>query len=81
MACLCAAWCDTCEAYRAGFLAMAERFPQAGFHWIDIEEEPPDFDVENFPTILVKRGEQTLFLGPQPPHHGVLQRLLEELLV
>ena len=25
MACLCAAWCDTCEAYRAGFLAMAER--------------------------------------------------------
>ena len=29
VACLCAQWCDTCVAYRAGFLKMAERFPRA----------------------------------------------------
>ena len=81
VACLCAAWCDTCAQYRDGFFALAARFPQAEFRWVDIEDDPPDFDVENFPTILVKRGEQTLFCGPQPPHHGVLERLLRELLV
>jgi hypothetical protein len=37
VACLCAAWCDTCVAYRPGFLALAERFPRAEFRWVDIE--------------------------------------------
>ena len=39
VACLCAAWCDTCVAYREGFLAMAQRFPRAEFRWVDIEDE------------------------------------------
>jgi len=73
VACLCAEWCDTCAAYRAGFLAMAERFPRAEFRWVDIE-------VENFPTILVKRGGETLFEGVMLPHHEHLQRLLEKLM-
>ena len=37
--CLCAEWCHVCTEYRAGFLALAERFPQAEFRWVDIEEE------------------------------------------
>jgi thioredoxin len=78
--CLCAQWCDLCGEYRPGFLALAERFPQAEFRWQDIEEDEPGFEVENFPTIVVKRGEATLFCGPQPPSHGLLRRLLEELL-
>lgn len=80
VSCLCAEWCDLCVAYRPGFLALAERFPQAQFRWVDIEEDEPDFEVENFPTIVVKRGEDTLFQGPQPPSHQVLARLLQELL-
>jgi thioredoxin 1 len=80
VACLCAAWCDTCEEYKPGFMALAGRFPQAAFRWVDIEDEPPDFDVENFPTILVKRGDETLFCGPQPPQHALLERLLRELI-
>ena len=84
VACLCAAWCDTCTAYRDGFLAMAARFPRAEFRWVDIEEEPDaaeeeDLDVENFPTIVVKRGAETLFKGVMLPHHEHLQRLLEKL--
>ena len=82
MACLCAEWCDLCGAYRPGFLALAPRFPQAEFRWIDIEDEGGEaYEVENFPTILVKRGEETLFYGAQPPSHEILGRLLEELLV
>ena len=83
VACLCAAWCDTCVAYRAGFLGMAERFPRAQFRWVDIEEDAEaveDIEVENFPTILVRRGEETLFHGVMLPHHEHLQRLLEKLI-
>jgi thioredoxin 1 len=83
VACLCAEWCDTCVAYRPGFLAMAERFPQAEFRWVDIEDDAEaveEIDVENFPTILVRRGEETLFHGVMLPHHEHLQRLLEKLM-
>jgi thioredoxin 1 len=83
VACLCAAWCDTCVAYRPGFLAMAERFPRAEFRWVDIEDDAEaveDIDVDNFPTILVRRGEETLFHGVMLPHHEHLQRLLEKLM-
>ena len=78
--CYCAEWCDVCGAYRDGFFALAARFPQAEFRWVDIEDDPPEFDVENFPTIEVARADSILFRGPQPPHHGVLERLLRELL-
>ena len=83
VACLCALWCDSCVAYREGFLALAAEFPQAEFRWLDIEddaEEVGDLEVENFPTILVKHGERVLFYGAQRPSHEHLRRLLEELL-
>ena len=82
--CICALWCDTCAEYRPGFFALAGQFPQAKFRWLDTEddaEEVGELEVENFPTILVKRGTQTVFYGPQPPSHGILERLLKELLV
>jgi thiol-disulfide isomerase/thioredoxin len=81
--CICAAWCDTCAEYRPGFFELAAQFPQAAFRWLDTEddaEEVGDLEIENFPTLLVKRGAQTLFFGPQPPSHEVLRRLLQTLL-
>lgn len=83
VACLCAAWCDTCTAYRPGFLAMAERFPRAEFRWVDIEDDAEaveDIEVDNFPTLLVRRGDETLFQGVLLPHHSHLERLLQELI-
>ena len=80
--CLCAEWCDTCSAYRAGFFALAPRFPQARFRWLDIEdqaEEVGDLEVENFPTIRVTRGDAVLFHGTQLPIHEHLRKLLEKL--
>lgn len=83
VACLCAAWCHTCTAYRSGFLAMAERFPRAEFRWVDIEDDAEaveEIEVENFPTILVRRGGETLFQGVLLPHRSHLERLLQELI-
>ena len=80
--CLCALWCDSCAAYREGFFALANDFPQARFRWLDIEddaEEVGDREVENFPTILVERDGAELFYGPLPPQLGHLRRLLESL--
>ena len=78
--CLCAQWCHTCVEYRPGFLALARDFPHSRFRWIDIEDqadEVGDLEVDNFPTLRVKRGDAVLFHGPMEPHHGQLRRLLE----
>ena len=78
--CLCAAWCYTCNEYRDGFFALAQRFPHARFAWLDIEDDADkvgDREVENFPTILVERDGKELFYGPLPPQHEHLRRLIE----
>jgi thioredoxin 1 len=83
VSCLCAEWCDTCVQYRPGFLALAQKFPNATFRWIDIEDqadEVGDLEVENFPTIRVTRDGEVLFYGVQLPIHAHLERLLQELL-
>lgn len=36
-----------------------------------------DLDVENFPTILIVRGDIVLFFGTMLPHLGHLQRTIE----
>jgi thiol-disulfide isomerase/thioredoxin len=79
--CLCAEWCDVCREYRPRFEALAQRFPQVKFAWLDIEddaEEVGELEIENFPTIRVTRGAEQLFYGvmlPQPEH---LARVLEK---
>ena len=82
MTCYCAEWCDVCGAYRDGFLALAERFPQAEFEWLDVEydaEKVGDLEVENFPTLRITRGEEVLFFGVMLPYPEHLSRLLEKL--
>lgn len=80
VACLCAAWCDVCKQYRAGFDAMAAQHPNQLFLWIDIEDQADlvgDLDVENFPTILMQRGDTVAFYGTMLPEPRQVARLLQ----
>jgi thioredoxin-like negative regulator of GroEL len=80
VACLCAAWCGTCSTYRASFEALAARHPDKYFVWIDIEDQADvvgDLDVENFPTLLLQRGDTVAFFGTVLPDPNVAHRLIE----
>ncbi|WP_338844415.1 thioredoxin domain-containing protein [Massilia sp. W12] len=79
---LCAEWCLTCKAYAAPFAALAQRFPEVDFIWADIEDESDflqDPEIDNFPTLLIQRGAQTLFFGVTLPESAIAARLLENL--
>jgi thioredoxin-like negative regulator of GroEL len=80
VACLCAAWCGTCTSYRAAFEALAERHPDKVFVWIDIEDQADvvgDLDVDNFPTLLLQRGETVAFFGTVLPDPKVAERMVQ----
>jgi thioredoxin 1 len=80
VACLCAAWCGTCTSYRGAFEELAARHPDTHFIWIDIEDQAEvvgDLDVENFPTLLIQRGETVAFFGTTLPDPALAERLLQ----
>jgi thiol-disulfide isomerase/thioredoxin len=80
VACLCAAWCGTCESYRATFDELAARHPDKFFLWIDIEDQADvvgDLDVENFPTLLIQHHDLVAFFGTMLPDVGVAHRLVQ----
>lgn len=80
VACLCAAWCGTCTTYRATFEQLAARHPDKQFVWIDIEDQADlvgDLDVDNFPTLLLQKGDTVAFFGTMVPDGGVADRLVQ----
>ena len=80
VACLCAAWCDVCRQFRPAFDALAARYPAHRFVWVDVEDEADivgDFDVEDFPTLLIQRGDTVVFFGTVLPDAGQALRLLQ----
>ncbi len=85
VACLCADWCGVCREYRPLFDALAVKFPQVRFVWVDVEDEADLIDpieVENFPTILIASGvngqSKPLFFGTVLPHIETLERLIKD---
>jgi thioredoxin 1 len=80
VACLCAQWCGVCRDYVDVFEQVRAQFSaQCAFTWIDIEDEADlldGVDVENFPTLLLARGEEPLFFGTITPHAQTLERLV-----
>lgn len=80
--CLCAAWCDVCTDFRSAFDRVAEAHPDKLFLWIDVEDEAEvvgDFDVENFPTLLIQCGDHVAFFGAITPDAGTANRLIASL--
>lgn len=76
--CLCAAWCHVCRDYGAVFASAFG--PEVTTHWIDIEEQTElmgEYEVEQFPTVLVFDVERTYFAGPVRADALTLGRLLE----
>jgi len=86
VACLCAGWCTTCEAYRSVFADLARAHPQARLVWVDIEDHSDALeeaeggapDIDNFPTLLLVQGGEARFFGTVLPHAGVLERMLAD---
>lgn len=81
--CLCAEWCGTCREYESEFGKLARELPTTRFSWWDIEDRADslgDLDIENFPTLLIRRGELILFYGTMLPQIGLLRRLIESFL-
>jgi thioredoxin 1 len=79
VACLCAAWCDVCSQYRPGFEELAAQHPDKRFVWVDVEDQADvvgDLDVENFPTLLIQRGDTVAFFGTVQPDLHQANRLL-----
>ncbi len=82
VACLCAEWCGSCRGYRADFESTVRAQTGADIEslWIDIEDQAElvgAVDVENFPTLLIARGDEVLFFGAVTPHVSTLKRLVQ----
>jgi len=79
VACLCAEWCGACREYRAVFDAARGANPTARFAWVDIEDHPDvlgSVDVENFPSLIIARGDEIAFFGTVTPHASTLNALV-----
>jgi thioredoxin 1 len=85
VACLCAQWCGTCGSYRSVFdQSLAEFKPgQLQAVWVDVEDHDETvgaLDIENFPTLLIARGDEVLFFGTALPHAATLVRMVRSAL-
>jgi thioredoxin-like negative regulator of GroEL len=79
---LCAEWCNVCREWRSTFNDMAASRHDMNFAWVDVEDEADamgDIDIETFPTVLIAREHQPLFLGPVQPSGAQLTRLIASL--
>lgn len=79
IACLCAAWCDTCTAYKKKFDELATLHPSQRFVWIDIEDQAAvvgELDISNFPTLLIQQRDVVCFFGTVQPDLRQADRLL-----
>jgi thioredoxin 1 len=82
VACLCAAWCGVCRDWLPLFTAQARAHAHMRFAWVDVEDEDEtmgEVDIETFPTLLVARGDEVLYLAPIPPMAAQFTRLLARL--
>ena len=82
VACLCAAWCGVCREWLPLFTAQARTHPHMRFAWVDVEDEDEtmgEVDIETFPTLLVGRGDEVLYLAPIPPLASKFTQLLARL--
>ena len=79
--CLCAEWCGVCREYRARFEQVQDRLAGVHFRWVDIEDASDLVDpvgVDDFPTVLILRGDTPVFFGTVRPQAEALERLVRD---
>lgn len=82
VACLCADWCDVCQAFRPKFESLAALHPDLLFIWIDIEDQASLVDhleVDNFPTLLIQQHDIVSFYGAIQADTAKLDRQISSL--
>jgi thioredoxin 1 len=80
--CLCAEWCGVCREWRDAFTQAAAAHPGMHFAWVDVEDEAQamgEVDIETFPTLLIAREDEALFLGSLQPSAAQVGRLIASL--
>ena len=80
VACLCAQWCHVCRDWRAGFDALAARFLDARFVWVDVEDQAAqlgDFEPDDFPVLALQRGARLLYCATLPQQAATWQRVID----
>ena len=80
VACLCADWCRICQDWQPEFERIASRLAgSARIMWVDIEDDEDllgAVEVDDFPTLLVARGDEVLFFGTiRADERSIVQRL------
>ncbi len=80
--CYCAEWCRTCEAFKTAFATLSSEYnEQYAFVYIDVEDHYEmlgDEDIDNFPTILIQRGETNHYFGEILPYASHLKQLIDK---
>lgn len=81
VACLCAEWCGVCRDYRPVFDALRQQAPPGARHlWVDIDDDEEALgavEVDDFPTLLVARGDRVLFFGVVAPTAAASARAVQ----
>ena len=76
---LCAQWCTTCREFLPMLDALAQRWPQHSWVWIDIEDDAGlvgDVDIETFPTLAIYVDATLAHFGPVLPNPALVERLV-----
>ena len=77
---LCADWCVVCKGLKPTFQELQASSSDIHWQWVDVEDYSEifdQFDIENFPSLLIMVDETPWFLGSTDPRKDVIARTAE----
>ncbi len=77
---LCADWCVVCKGLKPIFQELQTSATDIDWQWVDVEDYSEifdQFDIENFPSLLIMVNEVPWFLGSTDPRKDVIARTAE----
>ncbi|MDR0246981.1 MAG: thioredoxin family protein, partial [Burkholderiales bacterium] len=81
--CLCAEWCAVCRDFKPEYHALAQQHPETLFAYLDIEDDEAligAFDLDDFPTLAIFRGDALIHFGVAKAKRDNIARLLRKLI-